>query len=305
MRTPLVVALLTTAAVAGTARADEAARVTARSIAEHGDAQFYAGRCDKAIALWRKADAVFHAPTIVLRIARCQALLGQVVAAAATLESLTREPKAPDEPPVFAAAREASERELPRLRARIASISVDVRANGGSVPYAVDIDGARIVSPWLPTLVDPGSHRVRVTAGEATWTREVALDDGEVTTIDVPIRVEALPLVSTRQRNVGLAAFGVGVAGLATGVGFSVAALSIGHSLDAICGPARTHCPASAQGSIDRARAYSLAADGTLVAGGISLAAGVVLVTVDLRLGHPERVHIAASPAGATLAGEL
>ena len=44
-------------------------------------------------------------------------------------------------------------------------------------------------------------------------------------------------------------------------LGLSVSALSTSRSLDAICGPDRTACPASAQDAIDRTRAYALAAD--------------------------------------------
>src|SRR3954468_23243982 len=91
------------AAVAAPARADPPApasdpRAEAREIAERGDVQFDAGRCDKAIPLWREAAAKYRAPTIVLRIARCQVLVGKVVEAAVTLETITKEPLEPDAP---------------------------------------------------------------------------------------------------------------------------------------------------------------------------------------------------------------
>src|SRR5438067_291363 len=101
--------------VAAPARADPPAsdpRAEAREIAERGDAQFDAGRCDKAIPLWREAAAKFRAPTIVLRIARCQALVGKVVDAAATLESITKEPLEPDASAAFEEAKQQAERDL-------------------------------------------------------------------------------------------------------------------------------------------------------------------------------------------------
>ena len=111
--------------VAAPARADPPAsdpRAEAREIAERGDAQFDAGRCDKAIPLWREAAAKFRAPTIVLRIARCQALVGKVVEAARTLESITKEPLEPDAPAAF----EEFKRGIERMVARIDQLPPDV-----------------------------------------------------------------------------------------------------------------------------------------------------------------------------------
>src|SRR5215475_5923563 len=97
LRAAAIAILVISSAVAAPARADPPApasdpRVEAREIAERGDAQFDAGRCDKAIPLWKEAAAKFRAPTIGLRIARCQALVGKVVEAAKTLEAITKEP---------------------------------------------------------------------------------------------------------------------------------------------------------------------------------------------------------------------
>jgi hypothetical protein len=284
-------------------RTDESGRALARTIAEQGDAQFYAGRCDNAISLWRKADAVFHAPTIVLRVARCQALLGQVVAAAVSLRALVSESREADAAPAFASAREAAERELPRVRARIASLRVDVRTSRADLPITVEIDGTPVDAASAPAQVDPGTHRVRVSAGDATWTKQVSLGDGESKTIEVPLVVDALPSVPRAQRDAGLGVFATGAAGLATGIGFSVAALSLGRSLDAICGAGRTHCPLSAQGDIDRARTYSIAADGVLVGGAVFVVAGAFLITADLHIGKKDHVRIVATPRGAGLAG--
>ena len=287
------------------ARAGEGPRVEARALAQQGDAQFYAGRCDKAMPLWLRADTRFHAPTILLRIARCQALLGRVVEAAASLRSIVEEPLAPDAPPAFVAARADAERELPDVRARIASLRVAVRPHRGDVPVTVEIDGSSSPASPGPIPIDPGVHHVRVHAERATWAREVHLDDGESRTLDVALWIEPLPAVPPGQRNAGLVSFGAGIAALATGVGLSVSALSTSRSLDAICGPDRTACPPSAQDAIDRTRAYSLAADGTLAAGAVLVVAGAVLLTTDLRFGREPHVHLLASPRGLALGGEL
>jgi len=287
------------------ARADDGARLEARGIAEQGDAQFYAGRCDRAMPLWRRAFAVYRAPTITLRIARCQALLGQVVAAAATLESMATETLKADAPPAFLAAREDGARELPGVRARIAMLRITVRPRGatGSVPVSVEIDGSPAPAGAVP--IDPGTHRVRVHAEGVDWEREVRLDDGEARTLEVALWVEPLPSVPRAQRNVGLLALGAGSVALATGVGLSVSALSTARALDALCGADRTACPPATQGAIDRTRAYSLAADGTLAGGALMVAAGAILLTARLRFGGETRVRFSAAPRGLLLTGEL
>src|SRR5688572_1319070 len=94
-------------------------RAEAKELAQKGDAAFGSGRCDKAIALWRKAATKFHAPTILLRIARCQALIGKVVDATLTLEEIAADKLPADAPRPFVEAREAAVQELPAVRARI------------------------------------------------------------------------------------------------------------------------------------------------------------------------------------------
>src|SRR5271165_578330 len=94
------------AAVPAMSAADDTdtTRIEARQLASQGDEAFGIGRCDQAVPLWKEAERKFHAPTILVRIARCQALLGKVVDAASTLEALLAEPVAPDAPAAFVAA---------------------------------------------------------------------------------------------------------------------------------------------------------------------------------------------------------
>ena len=131
------------------------------------------------------------------------------------------------------------------------------------------------------------------------------VDDGEVRRLDVALWVEPLPAVRPVQRAIGLSAFGAGVTSLATGVGLSVSALSTARGLEAVCGPDRAQCPPAAQGALDRTRAYSLAADGTLVGGAVLVAAAAVLLTADLHLGHDPLARVGVTPRGVVFTGEL
>jgi hypothetical protein len=312
----LALAVASSSLLVSPARADEGARVEARTLAEQGDAQFYAGRCDKAVPLWRRAVAVYRAPTIVLRIARCQAIVGQVVAAAATLVSMVDEPIPPDAPPAFAVAREDGRRELPRVRARIASLRIEVRPHGAEVPVAVEIDGAPAIVGPTPIAIDPGTHTVLVRAGSAggapagstdgpSFQRVVHLDDGESSTLEVPLWVEPLSALPRGQRVAGFSIFGLGVAALATGVGFSVSAMSTARTLEGVCATNGALCSVPTHVAMERTHAYALAGDGTLIAGAVLAAAGAFLFSVDLHLTRESQVRFAASPRGVLLGGSL
>ncbi len=103
----------------------------------------------------------------------------------------------------------------------------------------------------------------------------------------------------------GAAVFGAGVAALATGVGFSVSALSTARAVAEICAANGALCSLPTRAATDRAHACSLAADGTLVAGAALVAAGALLFTLDLHVARESRVRFSASSRGVILAGSL
>jgi hypothetical protein len=281
------------------ARSDDELRAEARAIARHGDAQFDAGRCDKALPLWRWAEQTYHAATLLLRVARCQSLLGRVVEAAATLQAIVDEPIRAGAPEAFVLAREEARRELPAVRARVASLRVVVRPTGppAGVPTAIEIDGIPVPDGVREIALDPGDHRVGVRAGASVWERTVTLEDGEARAFDVPLWSDPPPAPLRWQRAAGLALGGLGVASLAAGVGLGVAALGVSRRLDLECGPDRTRCPASAQGDVDRVAAFSVGADGALGGGAVLVIAGAVLLVTEARPAAQEpRVRFSASP---------
>jgi hypothetical protein len=288
------------------ARKDEDLRAEARTIARQGDAQFEAGRCDKALPLWRRADQTYHAPTLLLRVARCQGLLGRVVEAAATLQAIVDEPIRAGAPEAFVFAREEARRELPAVRRRIAALRVAVGSEGADVPAAIEIDGAPVQTRGLEIPLDPGEHHVAVRAGAAVWERTVMLDDGEKRTLDVPLEADPAPAPRRTQRTIGLALGGLGVASIAAGVGLGVAALGISRRLDLACGADRARCPPSAQGDIARVGAFSTGADGALGGGAALAVAGAVLLVMETRPEAQEpRVRFTASPVHAALRVEF
>jgi len=279
MNRALPVAVALSVSLAGaTARADEARRAEAKSLAGLGDAEFYAGRCDRAVPLWRKAEATFHATTILLRIARCQAQLGKVVDASATLGAVVEEPLRADAPTAFVQARDEARRELASVRARVATLRLLMRAGPADAIVVVDVDGVTAAPGATSFPLDPGDHVVHVHAGDDSWRRDVHLAPGEMVACDVPLWVRVTPAPRT-QRTVGLATFGAGLAALSVGMGAAIA----GVAATPEHGAATT----------------SVAAGG--IGGGVALVvAGAFLLTTEPRPAAPVRVAI--SPVSARIA---
>ena len=281
---------------------EEARRAEARAIAEQGDAEFGAGRCDLAVPLWKRADAAFHAPTLTLRVARCQSLLGHVVDASTTLRALLEEPLSEDAPPVFVAARDSARAELPAMLERVASLRV--RVEGPQAAGAdVEVDG--VGSPaGVELSLDPGEHHVFVRLLGATYEKSVSLGDGEKRELAVGVVLETHAPVLPVQRKIGYAIGAVGAAGVLAGGVFGVLALSSAGPLSSACGADRQHCPSGDQPGIDSLKNRALAADVALGSGVALLGAGVVVVlTSPARRTETPSVRLSASLGGLSLAG--
>jgi hypothetical protein len=272
-------AVLAVAAMApSAARADdvEAARAEARQLASKGDEAFIIGRCDRAVPLWREADRRFHAPTILVRIARCQALLGKVVAAAATLEAVIEDPISLDGSEAFSVARKQAETDLPSVRARIARLSVTVDAAGVSGQPVITIDDAPSDATMLA--IDPGRHHVEVSMGDVRWQDTVQLRDGESRTVRVAFRADRSQPSTPAQRLFGYVLGGVGMATMAVGAGLGFDAVQRSHALLGPCGQDQQHCPPSEQGEIGGIHSEAVASDWTLGSGAALFLGGAVLV---------------------------
>lgn len=276
-------------------------RSEARALAERGDQLFEIGRCDMAIDAWREAEAKFHAPTILLRVARCQALVGKVVDAASTLEAITREPLDPRAPAPFVDAKRAAEHELAGIRARIASLKVEL-APGPGLPGepALEIDDKRLPGPSIsaPIALDPGRHLIRVRASASAPVtlaeRAVELGDGEVQSLRIALWAEPpRPSKGPSSQQLGIAIGGLGASALAVSVGFGASAMGTAHGLDIVCGADHRQCPAPEQRTIERLKAQAIVTDITLAGGTAFLAASALLLLLNPRASpDPPRVRV-------------
>jgi hypothetical protein len=253
----------------------ESRRAQARAIAEQGDAAFAAGRCDQAEPQWRRADSLYHAPTLMLRVARCQSLLGRVVEASATLRAIVDEPLAADAPAAFVAARESATNELPATSERIASLRVVVVGSPGTTA-TVEIDGVTSAAGAVLSL-DPGEHRVYVRALGAVREQVVTLADGEKRDMTLTLSLETRPPSTPVQRKVGYVMGAAGAVAVVVGGVLGVLALSTASDLSNACGGDRRQCPPDEQSNIAALRSRALAADITLGGGAALLVAGAIV----------------------------
>jgi len=268
---------------------DAEARERARALATEGDQLFARGRCDQAIARWTEADAAYHAPTIVLRIGRCEALLGRVVQAATTLESIVSEGPSATEGDAFRLAREDAVRELPVIRARIAHVVIEVDGTGAAVapPARAEIDG-HPVEIGTAAAVDPGQHELRVMAGLSTWSRRDKVTDGEVRSVRVRLLTHDTPETRSGSRTIGFVLGGAGAAGMAVGAGFGAASVALSHSLFGVCSPSGNACPPGDQGRIDTLSRDTLVSDLALGTGAALFLIGAVVLLAEKGT-HTER----------------
>ena len=227
---------------------NEADRTTARELASEGYRALERKEYAVAEDRFRRADALVHAPTIVVDHARALVGLGRLVEAYERYALVIREGVTPEDPESWKRAVSDAEREIETVRPRLAWLTLNIE---GPKEPNVTIDGRVIpvASLGARRAADPGRRKIRVTAdgyvsgGRIVYLREgqeqeislalvrppsVELEETAETTSDDPSRPNAsspLPFI----------AFGVGGVGLGVGVVTGLMALGARSDLDASC----------------------------------------------------------------------
>jgi hypothetical protein len=176
--------------VAGRAAAQpvEGERDAARTLFFEAHKALKAGEFERAAELFEKADAVYHAPTTLLGLARARVGLGKLALAHETYERILADGVPPSAPPPFIRALADAKDEIAALEPRLATIVVELSVPAQSV---VTIDGRRIAREALgrPHYVDPGDHEVVATArGFLDARATVKLAAGESTRVALTLR---------------------------------------------------------------------------------------------------------------------
>jgi hypothetical protein len=275
-----------------------------------------------------RAEQILHAPTHLLMIARAQVGLGRLVAAQETYLKLTREDLAATAPNAFKRAQQEGKDELSALEPRIGQLKI-VLEGAGQKKVTVKMDDQAVSAALLGVYrpVDPGKHDVvAYPVGQSPVKGSVELKDGEKKDIKLTIPEGAAtglpdnpidnpdgqppppdttpkpggPGFFTPLRGVGIGLGVLGVAGVAVGSIFLAKGFRTQSNADTRAENCPKPCPMQEQLAIralddDAARQKNIGV-GPLVAGGVLLGAGVVLIVI----GKPKAA--APKPAGASVA---
>jgi hypothetical protein len=282
----------------------DADRATARLLAQEGQTALRAGDFDAAADRFARADALVHAPTLLLGLARADAGRGRLVASQESYARILREGVPPGSPPVWSKALAEAQAELAALSPRVPALVVRVV---GAPSARVTIDGKAVPAAAVGANrpADPGPHVVRAEAdGYAPVESTVMLAEGRVESVtlklgpplarDVPPPVPA-PAVSAPPpsapasglRTAGFAALGVGGAGLVLGAITGGLALAKHRELSPYCNAAGGQCNV-ASSEIGTYHLLGTLSTVGFVAGGLVAGTGVVLVAL------PPRAHARA-----------
>jgi len=290
--------------VAAQAQPSEADRASARSLAAEGYDALERKDYATAVDRFRHADALVHAPTISVDLARALVGMGKLVEASERYQLVIREGVPKGSPASWKRALDDAQSEVSALEPRLAWVVIHVM---GPLDPEVTIDGVRVPEGSIGArrAADPGGWEVRATApGFEPATEQVKLAEGEEQTVtlvmkklppgpkpDVEPEPEHVAPAAQKQepnRLPAWIAFGVGGAGLVVGSVTGVLALQTHSDLAEKC-PNDTCNPTTPEEEhdmrSDRSRYHTF---GTISGIGFVVAiAGAVTGTVLLVTGTP------------------
>lgn len=300
----LLISTLTTTLVAPAAFAQDAPQAenvaAARSLGLQGIKLADSGDCKGAIEKLSRAEALYHAPSILGRLGECQVHVGQVVAGTENLNRVVREELAANAPKAFKDAQTRARGVLNTALPKIARLTVKIEP--ADAKPQVSVGGAPIPSALIgverPT--DPGTHEVVATApGYVEQRSSVTLAEGgaqeltlrlekdpnaapatpppapPATVVAVPPPAPAADRSGTKSNVPAYVAFGVGGAGLL--VGGITGILAIGKKND-LKGCVDKACPTSQRDTLDSAESMATISTVGFGVGVVGVGVGVVLL---------------------------
>jgi hypothetical protein len=276
------------------AQSDAENRATARALAGQGQEALDAKDFAKAEDSFRRADALFHAPTLLLGLARAQAAEGKFVESWESYNRIVLE--GVTSTPVFAKALDDAKKEIASVEGRRSRVTITVT---GSTSPNVTMDNSPMKNEALGValFVNPGTHTIQVGAdGFNPATRTFAVAEGQSENVAIaleaapvavapppPVVAPAPPPVDTGSHGAShvpaIVAFGVGGAGLVAAVVTGVLAIGDHDSLknacpDAKCGPAQ-------QSKLNDYHTMGLVSTIGVIAAGVGVAVGTTLWIVE------------------------
>jgi hypothetical protein len=161
----LAIAAVAAASLPAPAFAQDSENVAAaRSLGIQGVKLAEEGKCKEAIEKLERAEALYHAPTILGRLGECQVQVGQIVRGTENLNKVVREQLAANAPKAFVDAQERARKVLDAALPRIAYLTVNIEPAGTQAEVTVGTTPVphALIGAERPT--DPGTHEVSASA---------------------------------------------------------------------------------------------------------------------------------------------
>jgi hypothetical protein len=290
----------------------DADRATARALGQEGQAALDKKDYATAEDRFRRADKMFHAPTLLLGLARSLAAEGKYVEAQEAYNRIIREGMPAGGGEAFKRAIDEATKEVDAVTPKVGAVTITVKSAAGAEvadPQVVlDEHPINSASLGVRRAIDPGAHVLRVTAA-GYQPAEVKFSTLEGGSIDEPVILQqdlsapppAAPVPATTPGATAAAvsstepgaaqpsqarkiapfiAWGVGGAGLVLGVVTGVVAMSKHSTLkdectDGSCPPGKPQDDLSSYHTMG-----TLSTVGFIVAG-VGAAAGVALFVTE------------------------
>ncbi|MET0591215.1 MAG: PEGA domain-containing protein [Polyangiaceae bacterium] len=287
-------ALLAPSALAEPSAAD---RATARTLAQEGQHALESKNYVVAIDKFSRADALVHAPTLLLGLARAQVGSTKLVEAQENYNRIIREGVPPNSPKSWSKAVDDANKEVGAISPRIPWVTISVL--GPSNPeVVVDSTPVPAASLGVKRAINPGTHKIKVTAeGYRPADKVISLTEGQTQTVNIeleqapeaappPKEKVATPVVDTNvttsgggewRKTLAYVSLGIGGASLIVGGVAGVLAITKHSELSDAC-PNPQSCDSTQKSGVDTYHRLGTIADVGFIVGGVGVAAGVVLL---------------------------
>jgi hypothetical protein len=296
-------------------------RETARALFEDGKTKRDGGNLKGALESFQAADAIVHAPTTGLAVARTLSALGRLTEARDAALQIEQLPAATKESVAFADARRSAKELAAELAPRIPSLTIVIKGAPAGADPAVTIDGVALPAAVMrvPRRLDPGKHvlvatlRGRDPPGETPREvrGEITLAEREARSIELDVtalasprpaaQAEVAPVVpvapaprEAKGSYSPLLWVGLGVAAAGAAAGTITGLVSMGKASDAESGCLpNNRCPPATHDALDGARTFATVSTIAFVVAGAGGATAVVALVLGKK---PAAERSAAAP---------
>ena len=265
----------------------------------------------KALDRFEAVAKVRMTPQVRFHLALCKENLGMLIEAVRDFELAESDAKAEKVADVLKEAPEHAAAIKPKIPKLTIKVPADIEG------ISMTLDGNPFDAKGSDeTLVNPGTHKIEATADKrASYTKEVALAEGETKTITVkmpllvgdkeppPPAKEEPPTPEAPKSNTPVAAIVVGSIGLvALGAAgfFALKRSSIANDLSTACADPKA-CPVEQEDAVNSGRTFTTLTNVFLVVGVLGVGTGIVLFATAPKADKAEKTEKADKEPAALL----